>query len=404
MMRTSIMFTLISAMVLSSCGTVRPPIAGCGVQVAMPDVGQSLSDPLESPPDAPIAEGMANFSMADAFRDAVETAPQAAGSGPVTVEILALSAGGQFGAFGAGFMRGWAENPVTPRPVFRLVTGVSAGAMIAPIVFAGTNFDEALDGYRGLSEADVFRRKPLTSLISAPSFADVTPLEAFVTSRMSDELINSIGRNYEEGRGLFILATDLDTTEAAVFNLGDIAASSRPLEQKRDCIREAMLASAAIPGLFPPRNIDGSLFADGGLRDQIFLESIEEARQETIRKTGRNIRVSATIVINGSLRPPETEVRDGLLSYAKRAASILADEVLRDSISEVVTFAQSQPNWTVRGMIADTDLSQCPVEDLEGTFDPCVTQSIFDDGRQKARLPRIPWLGPDELLELAGRL
>ncbi len=405
MMRQTFFIALASALVLSGCGTMRPPVNVCEVSYSMAATSQSATNPLVEPgTTSSLAQEFANVSMADAFRDAVEDAPVVSQPGPLTVEVLALSAGGQFGAFGAGFMRGWAENPVTPRPIFRLVTGVSAGAMIAPIVFAGSEFDEALDGYRGLSEEQIFERRSFTTLLSAPSFADVTPLEQFVETRLSDGLIASVARNHDEGRGLFILATDLDITDAAVFNLGEIAASDQPIEQRRKCMKEAMLASAAIPGLFPPRHIDGGLFADGGLRDQIFLQSIEQARQDIIRETGRDIRVSATIVVNGSLLPPAEPVPDGLLNYARRAAVILADEVLRDSISEVVRFAQSQKNWTVRGMLADTDLSQCEPTAVGGTFDACVTQMIFDDGRKKGRMPKIPWLGPEELLEEAAQL
>ena len=407
-MRASVLLTLLSAVTLSACGAMRPPEAVCELNYSMAtgatgEFGsQSSADPLANPEPILIEQEIMTVSMVDTFREAVVAAPVS--QGPLTVEVLALSAGGQFGAFGAGFLRGWAENPVTPRPTFRLVTGVSAGAMIAPIVFAGSEFDEALDGYRGLAEEDIFERRKLTSLLSAPSFGNVTPLENFLSSRLTDDLISSIAKSHDEGRGLFIMATDLDGTQAAIFNLGEIASSDQSFEQKRKCLRETMLASSAIPGLFPPRNIDGGLFADGGLRDQIFLQSIEQARQDIIRETGRDIRVSATIVINGSLLPPVEGVSDGLLNYARRGAVILADEVLRDSISEVVRFAQSQPNWTVRGMIADTDLSGCEPGAIGGTFDACVTQTIFDDGREKGRMREIPWLGPEALLDEAAQL
>lgn len=403
-MRSPYIFTLLTALVLSGCGAVRPSDSVCNLQYSTAQMAQSLTDPLREPGDTTLDAEAMSISMADTFREAVEAAPVATRPGPLTVEVLALSAGGQFGAFGAGFLRGWSENPVTPRPDFRLVTGVSAGAMIAPIAFAGPEYDAALDGYRGLAEEDVFERRALTALISAPSFADVSPLEDFLNDRLTEDLINSVADRHNEGRGLFILATDLDRTEAAVFNLGEIAASDRTLEQKRLCMGEAMLASSAIPGLFPPRQIDGGLFADGGLRDQIFLQSIETARQDIIRETGRDIRVSATVVVNGSLLPPVDAVPDGLLNYARRGAVTLADEVLRDSISEVVRFAQSQPNWTVRGMIANTDLSGCPPEAIGGTFDVCVTQTIYDDGRGKGRMPQIPWLDPDALLAEAAKL
>ncbi|MEM7632046.1 MAG: hypothetical protein AAF227_08530, partial [Pseudomonadota bacterium] len=164
------------------------------------------------------------------------------------------------------------------------------------------------------------------------------------------------------------------------------------------------LGSAAIPGLFPPRHIDGSLFADGGLRDQIFLRTVETVRRDFEQRTGRSVKVSATLIVNGALRAPETPVEDGLLPYALRGALVLSDEVLRDSIQDVVRFAESQPAWQLRGIIAETDLSACGAAGGSGTFDPCVTERLFDDGRAKGAMSPLPWLGPDDLIRIADVL
>lgn len=330
--------------------------------------------------------------------------PATQGPGPIEIELLALSAGGQFGAFGAGFLRGWSENRVTPRPDFDLITGVSAGAIIAPVAFAGSEFDTALDGYRGLSEKDVFRSRPFFALPSAPSVASVEPLENFIAERLTDNLIAEIEDRHNAGRGLFVLATDFDSTEAVIFDLGQMAAFDLPFEKKRACMTEAMLASAAIPGLFPPRQIDNTLLADGGLRDQVFLSSVETVRENLARASGRDVRVSATLIVNGAVRPPDVAADDSILGYARRGALILADEVLRKSIEDVVRFAEAQPGWSIRGVIADTDLSACGSELASGTFDPCVTTTLFDDGRKTGAATPLPWLDPDALLALAGAL
>lgn len=63
-------------------------------------------------------------------------------SGRPVVEILALSGGGSDGAFGAGLLTGWTERG--DRPEFEVVTGVSAGAIIAPFAFLGPKYDPAL--------------------------------------------------------------------------------------------------------------------------------------------------------------------------------------------------------------------------------------------------------------------
>ena len=50
--------------------------------------------------------------------------------------ILALSGGGADGAFGAGLLNGWTQRG--DRPQFAIVTGASAGALIAPFAFLGS--------------------------------------------------------------------------------------------------------------------------------------------------------------------------------------------------------------------------------------------------------------------------
>ena len=51
-------------------------------------------------------------------------------------DMLVISGGGSDGAFGAGLLKGWSASGTRPR--FRIVTGISTGALIAPFAFLGT--------------------------------------------------------------------------------------------------------------------------------------------------------------------------------------------------------------------------------------------------------------------------
>src|SRR6185295_20062106 len=88
--------------------------------------------------------------------------------------ILALSGGGADGAFGAGFLSGWSARG--NRPSFTIVTGASAGALIAPFAFLGSGYDDALrsvfasgemenflqfEGVSGLVGSGLFKTGPL---------------------------------------------------------------------------------------------------------------------------------------------------------------------------------------------------------------------------------------------------
>lgn len=322
---------------------------------------------------------------------------------PIIIDVLSLSAGGQYGSFGAGFLRGWAENTQSERPKFDLVTGVSAGGMLAPVAFSGTEHDAALDVFRGLSRENVFRGRPFFALGKAPSFFNPGPLEKTLKALLSEGMIEDIARHHRTGARLLVMAVDLDTTRATVFDLGEMAASSLPLTQRRDCMAEVMLASAAIPGVFPPRNIDGTLYVDGGLRDQIFLSGVESARAILARETNRPVTVRATIVVNGSLKVPKGKVKDSLLGYAERSLYALSDEVLRDSISETLNFAVDRENWTVRGVIAELDVEEiCPLGESVGTFDACVTTALFDAGRKRGAASPVHFVTSAELFALAN--
>jgi hypothetical protein len=82
-----------------------------------------------------------------AFRKIQPTLPRLAANaqrraGRPIVDILALSGGGGDGAFRAGVLAGWTKRG--DRPEFEVVTGVSAGAIIAPLAFLGPDYDDEL--------------------------------------------------------------------------------------------------------------------------------------------------------------------------------------------------------------------------------------------------------------------
>lgn len=391
----SLAFTIAAAigtLSLAGCAVERPTSVTCdGLEPA-----GAVLVPVQVD-----AETFAADMMLQGIAQAAKTDPQ----GPITLNVLSLSSGGQYGAFGAGFLRGWSENTATPRPAFDLVTGVSAGAILAPIAFAGVEYEAALDTYRGLSEKDVLIRRPIFAIPSSPSAVSPAPLERLLRARIDAPIMERLAqRHEEEGARVLISAVNIDTAENRVFDLGAIAAAPQSFETRQDCIVTAMLASGAVPAIFPPRNIDDALYADGGLRDHVFFQAIESARAQAARQTGRNIRVQATIVVNGALTGATGPADDSIIGYLARSSEILADEVLRDSITEAITFAEQQRGWNVRGIFASADISACGADVGTGTFDACVTRILFDHGRQVGRGVPIDWKSADELRDKANEL
>ena len=184
---------------------------------------------------------------------------------------LILSTGGSDGAFGAGLLNGLSAGG--HRPDYSVVTGVSTGALMAPFAFAGAKYDGALkDAYTKITSADVFE---LGS--TGESFVDSWPLKDLIAKQITPALLADIAAQYRAGRRLFVITTDLDAERSVVWNMGAIAAHGG--DQAASLFRNVLLASSAIPGAFPPVQIEvesngkrfSEMHVDGGVGGQFFV-------------------------------------------------------------------------------------------------------------------------------------
>jgi hypothetical protein len=201
-----------------------------------------------------------------------EHVAKSTGAAPA-VDILIISGGGDWGAFGAGFLKGWSkvpkDNPLA-KPDFTVVTGVSTGALIAPFAFLG---DEASAErverlYRNPQKDWVKQRGALYFLPHHISFAAVPGLERELKDAVSPDLINRIAERGADGRMLLVNTTDIDAGTPRVWDV--VAEAKRAQETgKRDRIYDVMLASAGIPGAFPFRVMDDTMYVDGGVTGNI---------------------------------------------------------------------------------------------------------------------------------------
>ncbi len=373
---------------LAACSTTRPQSAVC----PMPG-GASLTG-LETS-ETSVSASLYNKSLAETMSGRAAANP----TRPVEINAITFSAGGQWGAFGAGLLSGWSD-----RPEFDLVTGVSTGAFLAGPAFAGQDFDEALELYNGLSQDEVVTVNPLYGLLGQPAATSVAPLERSLRKQVTPALLDRMAERHSDGNRLVVGATNIDTTEFEVFDLGALAAHGADNGiDVQDCVVEVLLASAAIPVAMPPRHINNALYADGGLRDQVFFREIERVRLAAEEDLGRAVKVNAFIIVNGDLEPPKEKVEDSLISYAVRSLGALTDEILRDSIFEAVQFAKDQGNWTVRGIVPKVDFEgKCSFDDSPSfTFDECLTKVLFEEGKRIGQSGSIPWLDADEMRRLA---
>jgi predicted acylesterase/phospholipase RssA len=189
---------------------------------------------------------------------------------------LAISGGGGDGAYGAGFLNGWSQTGT--RPQFKLVTGVSTGALIAPFAFLGKDYDPEIKLlYTSVSQKDILAKRNLLAAVFGDAMADTTPLYRLIKKHVTQDMLNQIATEYAKGRLLFIGTVNLDAERPVVWNITKIAASHSA--GSLELVHKILRASSAIPGAFPPVLINvqangrsyTEMHVDGSVAAQVFV-------------------------------------------------------------------------------------------------------------------------------------
>ena len=237
--------------------------------------------------------------------------------------LLAISGGAEKGAFGAGLLVGWSE--AGDRPSFDMVTGVSSGALIAPFAFLGRARDGQLrEIFTRYGRQDIFTFN-VPNLLEGAALADNSPLAGLIEKYVDDDMIGEIARERRKGRLLLIGTTNLDTQRPVLWDMGRIAMSANP--EAKTLFRKILLASSALPGIFPPVRIQvrlgqqnyDELHVDGGLTRQVFIAppalSLNTAGQAP--RPGGKPRLY--VIRNGRIDPEWQPVNENLLAITQRS-------------------------------------------------------------------------------------
>jgi len=233
-------------------------------------------------------------------------------AGPL--RILALSGGGAFGAFGAGALVGMSQ--AGERPEFAVVTGVSAGALIAPYAFLGSTWDAKLaESYTSGSAAHVLRLRALGAVFGS-SLYEGAPLARLIDQYVTDDLLQSVAAEAAKGRLLLVATTNVDSGEPVIWDLGSIARYGGA--NAHGLFRDVLVASASVPGMFPPVVMhfhkDGQTYdeahVDGAVTLPFFVApEFAASAQDGAPRRGESVYV----LIDGSIDevPQATRLRTG---------------------------------------------------------------------------------------------
>jgi predicted patatin/cPLA2 family phospholipase len=243
-------------------------------------------------------------------------------AGPV--DILVLSGGGSHGAWGAGVLRGWRENQESPRPgKFQVVTGVSTGALLATHAFLGAPEDDDLlqEAYTKVKTSDIYHNRFLPFALFSDSLKSSSPLKHTVARYITEQTLEQVARaGRQEHRRLYAGSVNYDTGKLVIWDLTAIAMDETN-PQRLELYRRVVLASASIPILVPPVNIDGNLYTDGGARAQLFFEKGFLSGLGQISHTN----LTLYVIVNGKLGMDTNCVNDCLKDLTLRTLDMLLD-------------------------------------------------------------------------------
>jgi predicted acylesterase/phospholipase RssA len=333
----------ISAVVVFLVIGLTALLQGCSIPGRLPAVPQDMTAQAEVP-GMPDIRYLVGGDMAQLILDAKNSIKRELAyrtktgqNGPLPpANFLAISGGGDDGAFGAGLLCGW--SVAGNRPEFKLVTGISTGALIAPFAFLGPKYDAKLkEVYTNISPKDVLEERSLTAAIFDDALADNKPLWHLLQKHISAEMLRDVAEEHKKGRILLIASTNLDSRRAVIWNMTKIAASGHP--QALDLFRKLMMTSAAIPGAFPPTMIDvqaggkhyQEMHVDGGTVAQVFVYPPSFHLKENAQKMGIQRERNLYVIRNARLDPEWSEVERRSLTIAGKAiASLIRTQGIGD--------------------------------------------------------------------------
>jgi predicted acylesterase/phospholipase RssA len=317
--------------------------------------------------------------------------------------LLAISGGADDGAFGAGLLVGWSAQG--SRPEFDLVTGISAGALIAPFAFLGRDHDRELAGLFTSYGADqIYQANVLSGLFGGNALADSAPLARLIEQYVDGRFLRSIAAERAKGRFLLVGTTNLDAQRPVYWDMGKIAQKGN--RHALDLFRRVLLASASIPGVFPPVLVEvqagGHLYqemhVDGGTTREVFFTIADFRFDEIDQAIGRKIARRLWIIRNGKIDPEYKAMPETTLAIAQRSLETLTKSRGIGDLARMYARAKSDHiDYNLAAIPSDFNAPH------PNPFDRAYMQALYERGLAMGRAG-YPWAkAPPETIVEAKR-
>lgn len=300
--------------------------------------------------------------------------------------ILAVSGGGVNGAYGAGIVAGLID--ANKMPEYSIITGVSAGALLSPFIFVHESSAGIKASMVGINDRAILGYKNYLRPLFKDAFTTGEKFLSFISEAYDETLIAKVAVQHNAGRRLFIGTTQFDSGELVIWNMGAIAASN--LENKAQLFQQILVASASIPGVFPPQffqvndeeEIVEELHVDGGMAAQVFYNPSGYSYDAISKSLGLTKPVRLDVIRNGLITPTYEQLDGHGMTLLKRSLTSMPVMQARGDLFRMQYVAEND-NTRMRMTFIDQDFSKA--KKTNDLFDSHYLEAIFKFGYEKAQ-------------------
>ncbi|MFA5144332.1 MAG: patatin-like phospholipase family protein [Candidatus Omnitrophota bacterium] len=303
--------------------------------------------------------------------------------------VLAVSGGGANGAYGAGLLKGWSKEG--SRPLFKIITGVSSGSIIALYAFLGKDYDSQLEEFfTTMSTKDVMRQNNFFVILFGDSLMSAAPLARKISAIVDGKVMAKVAEEHKRGRRLFVGTVNLDAQEFVVWDMGALACKGGSDSLKM--FRKVILASCSLPMTFSPvhfkvSDATGELYdemhVDGGtIRGVFYIDRLTKNMEGAVKAFGidpSKYRPQIYILSNAYMSPIRQQVKDDLVGISIRSLDTVVAAANNGDIYRLYATAKK------RGL--DFNLAYIPYDfkpNPKELFDKKEMQRLFKRGYDDA--------------------